>query len=60
MDIEDDPTEIARLVLPGVIGVGVGTFVGLLLFDSLVLVAVVAAAMAFAGQLAGIYLAQHR
>lgn len=55
---DDDPRDVALLVGPGVLGVGLGTLVGLLLFDSVVPVAVLAGLAAIAGHGAGLYLVQ--
>lgn len=54
----EDPREVALLVGPGVLGVGAGTLVGLLLFESLLPVALVAGIAAIAGHVAGLYLVQ--
>jgi hypothetical protein len=55
VELDEHPRDVATLVVPGAVGLGVGAFVGLVVVESVAVVGLLAVAGAAAGHAAGIY-----
>lgn len=56
LELSDSPRDVAAFVLPGTVGIGVGVFLGVLLSQSFLVIAVLAVVGAIAGNAVGYWL----